>query len=59
LKGLELDPKVKKVVYLKKSVKVYYKQMSERALNEFIGMTCLDYNFTNFKMRFGYILFTA
>ena len=58
LRGLELDPKVKKVVYLKKSVKVYHVQMSDRALDEFIGWTCLDYNFKSFKVRFGYILFT-
>jgi hypothetical protein len=57
LRGLECNSEIKKVVYLKKSIKVYHKPMSERSLNEFIGRTGLDYNFSDYKVRFNYILF--
>lgn len=58
VKEIENIEEVKKVVYLKKSVKVFISGVTERRHNELLCHIGLTYGFAKYQLNYGYILFT-
>lgn len=58
LREIEEMKDVTRVVYLKRSVKVFIGQVTHFRHNQLLCKIGLDYSFAKYRINYGYILFT-